>query len=211
VNGHEGGLFVKICGITRAEDAALAVGLGASALGFVFWKASPRYVERMAARAIIERQPPEVMKVGVFVDEPIDDLLRAVEDAALDAVQLHGHESREYCAEVLRTGTRVIKAIGLGDSGRSELDDVPLDVAILLDAHDPVRRGGTGRPIDWNRARAVAQSRKTILAGGLNADNVAMAVETVRPFGVDVSSGVESSPGVKDPGRMKRFFEALHD
>jgi phosphoribosylanthranilate isomerase len=147
------------------------------------------------------------MKVGVFVDADEDEVLRAMDRVGLDTAQLHGHESPEYCR---RLGRHVIKSIGVGSAVPPGLEAFDQDVLILVDAEDPARRGGTGRTANWESARLIAASRRTILAGGLNAENVAVAVESVKPYGVDVSSGVESAPGVKDPGRLKSFFEALN-
>ena len=210
-------LFVKICGITRAQDADLAAGLGANALGFVFWPNSPRYISADAARAIAATVPAHVLKVGVFVDQPVEEVARIMADVGLDVAQLHGHESPEYCRELTvrlkadPTEKTVFKAIGMTGNGSTNIADFDPDVVLLVDAHDPVKRGGTGKTVSWDAAREIAATRRTILAGGLNAANVKLAVRSVRPYGVDVSSGVESAPGVKDPNRLRAFFEALHD
>jgi len=201
-------LFVKICGITRLQDAELAAGLGAHALGFVCWPGSPRYVSAQTVRAIAATVPATVARVGVFVDQSADEIARVMDEAALDIAQLHGHESPEFCRGLKR---RVIKGVGLKDNGSLKVDDFDADVVLLVDAHDPARFGGTGKTADWDSARAIAAMRPTILAGGLNPANVTLAVRSVRPYGVDVSSGVESSPGLKDPNRLRSFFEALHD
>ncbi len=201
-------MFVKICGITRSQDADLAVGLGANALGFVFWQGSPRYLDPATAKAIVASVPASVLKVGVFVDEPAEDVLRIMDDVGLDVAQLHGHESPEFCRALNR---RIFKAVGLEEGGTVNVAGFDPDVVLLVDAHDPARHGGTGRTANWDSARDIAATRRTILAGGLNAANVKLAIRSVRPFGIDVSSGVESSPGVKDPNRLRSFFEALHD
>ena len=210
-------LFVKICGITRQQDADLASGLGATALGFVFWPGSPRRIEPDTAGSIAAQVRQPVMKIGVFVNAPIDDVARVVEEVGLDAVQLHGSETPEYCRELTtlvskrERQTRVIKSIGLNESGGVvDFSDFDSDVMCLVDAHDPIRHGGTGRTVNWDVAREIAATRRTILAGGLNAANIRLAMRLVRPYGVDVSSGVESAPGVKDPVRLRSFFEALH-
>jgi phosphoribosylanthranilate isomerase len=198
---------VKICGITRERDAVLAAELGAAAIGLVFWPASPRHVSLARARAIIARLPPAVTPVGVFVNQPLEDVRRIADSAGLGAVQLHGDEPLEYARGILQP---VIKAIGV--SGTFEpraLDAWPPEVTVLLDAHDPARRGGTGRPIDWKAAAAAAARRPIFLAGGLTPRNIAAAVSDVRPYGVDVSSGVEASPGIKDEARMRQLFAAL--
>jgi len=210
-------LFVKICGITRSEDADLACELGASALGFIFWDGSPRCVDARQAKAIAHQKPGHVSAVGVFVNESPARIRELVDEVGLNAVQLHGNETAAMCNDLLRAsgpGTpalAVIKAVGLTDNTRPVLDQFDERVVILLDAHDPVRHGGTGRRVDWELARNVAASRRTILSGGLNPDNVKEAAETVHPFGLDVSSGVESNPGIKDAAKLRRFFEALND
>ena len=207
-------LFVKICGITRPEDADLAAELGAGALGFVFWPGSPRCVAPDVARGIIRRSGSRVTSVGVFVDASPEQVTRIMDEVGLDMAQLHGHESPEYCRQILAApkpegGRRVIKAIGLQDSEPVALGEFDAEVLILVDAHDPSRYGGTGRTVDWAAARQVASMRQTILAGGLNPENITRAIDAVQPYGVDVSSGVESEPGVKDAARLRRFFEEL--
>ena len=204
-------MFVKICGITRREDAEAAVAAGADALGFVLWPGSPRYIDPFRAKAIRSVLPPFVTAVGVFVDQPAEYVNGVAGLVQLGAVQLHGEESIGYA----RTMTRpVVKAVALHEDGAAAQDDVavwPERVLVLLDVHDPVRRGGTGRTIDWTAAAAVARRRRVVLAGGLTAENVGEAIARVRPFGIDVSSGVERSPGIKDHGRLKALFEAVHD
>lgn len=198
---------VKICGIRRAQDARLAVSLGASAVGFIFWPGSPRYVEPGAAGRIAADLPPSVMRVGVFVDAPPAHVAASAAEAGLDAVQLHG---RERSGDYAGMGLTVIKAVAVpAGFDPAAVDVEPPDVLVLLDAHDPIRRGGTGQTIDWTTAAAVAARRPTILSGGLTASNVEDAVRTVRPYMIDVSSGVESAPGVKDAARLRAFFAAL--
>jgi phosphoribosylanthranilate isomerase len=199
------GTFVKICGLTRREDARLAADLGASALGFVFWPRSPRYVDPRDVRAILAGVPG-VMAVGVFVDQPLDEVRGIARDLDLDAVQLHGTESAEYC---LAVGRPVIKAATVESSDGSSVRDVPADALLLLDAHDPLRRGGTGRTIDWDAAAEMARRRPVILSGGLRPDNVSDAISRVRPYAVDVSSGVERHPGEKDPDKLRAFVAAV--
>ena len=201
-------LFVKICGITRSQDAELAAGLGASALGFVFWPNSPRHIELDRAKAIAAGVPANVLKVGVFVDQPVEEVARTMDEVGLDVAQLHGHETPDYCRRLAR---RIFKGVGMTDNGSVNIADFDPEIVLLVDAHDAERFGGTGRTVNWDSARDIAATRRTILAGGLNATNIKLAVRTVRPYGVDVSSGVESAPGVKDPNRLRTFFEALHD
>ncbi len=198
--------LVKICGITRLEDAQAAVAAGANALGFVFWPSSPRYIDPYRARAIVSSLPPFVTPVGVFVDQPAEDVNGIASLVRLGAVQLHGTESPDYARSVRRP---VVKAIAVGTTDAT-MDAWPANVVVLLDVHDPVRRGGTGQTVDWTAAAEIARRRRAILAGGLTADNVGDAIGRVRPYGIDVSSGVETSPGIKDHGRLKALFEAVH-
>jgi phosphoribosylanthranilate isomerase len=202
-------LLVKICGITRLEDAEAAVAAGARALGFIFWPESPRFLDPHRARAIVSALPPFVTTVGVFVNQPIAYVNGVAALARLSAVQLHGDETIDEAARVARP---VVKAIGVSAATQAGAADAwPARVTMLVDAHDPRRRGGTGRTIDWTIAAAIAARRRTILSGGLTADNVADAVARVRPFGIDISSGVERAPGIKDHARMRALFEVVHD
>jgi phosphoribosylanthranilate isomerase len=202
-------LLVKICGITRLEDAEAAVAAGARALGFIFWPESPRFLDPHRARAIVSALPPFVTTVGVFVNQPIAYVNGVAALARLSAVQLHGDETIDEAARVARP---VVKAIGVSAATQAGAADAwPARVTMLVDAHDPRRRGGTGRTIDWTVAAAIAARRRTILSGGLTADNVADAVAHVRPFGIDISSGVERAPGIKDHARMRALFEVVHD
>lgn len=196
-------MLVKICGITRLEDAHAAVDAGARALGFVFWPESPRFIDPYRARAIVATLPPFVTAVGLFVNQSVEYVTGVASLVRLGAVQLHGDESVAF-AQAIRNP--VIKALTLGD----RMETWPARATVLLDAHDPSQRGGTGRTIDWTAAAVVAAARPILLAGGLTPHNVAEAVACVRPFGIDVSSGVERSPGVKDHDKIKALFEALH-
>jgi phosphoribosylanthranilate isomerase len=200
-------VLIKICGITRLEDAEAGVEQGAHALGFVFWPNSPRFIDPYRARAIVSALPSFVTTVGVFVNQRSEYVNGVAALVGLAAVQLHGDESPSYAAAMTRP---VIKAIRSGAAG--QVDAVaawPLRVTLLLDVDDPVRRGGTGSTIDWASASTVASARRVVLAGGLTPENVGEAIARVKPFGIDVSSGVESSPGIKDRGRLEALFEAV--
>jgi phosphoribosylanthranilate isomerase len=199
--------LVKICGITRREDALEAAALGASAIGLVFWPRSPRAIDSVSARAIVETLPPLVTAVGVFVDQAEAEVERIAAEVRLGAVQLHGRETPEYCARVRRP---VIKSFGVDEAfDETMLHPYPAGITVLLDARDDQKRGGTGRRIDWTIAARVAGVRRVMLAGGLEPANVEEAVRTVRPFAIDVSSGVEAAPGIKDRDKMRALFEAV--
>ncbi len=198
-------MFVKICGITRPEDARAALELGANALGFVFWPRSPRFIDCERAKAIIAALPPGVMTVGVFVNQPAREVNDLAARTGLSAVQMHGDETIEEARDITRP---VIKAVTPASDGSVE-PEWPDDVTLLVDAHDPVHRGGTGKRADWIAARALARKRKVLLAGGLNPENVADAIAEVQPFGIDVSSGVELKPGIKDHQRLADLFSAI--
>jgi len=195
-------MFVKVCGITRLTDALHAVEQGATAVGFVLWPHSPRAVTVVRAAEIIAELPSHVISVGVFVNEPIDGIRAIAERVHLTAVQLHGDEPPAY-ADAL--DWPVIRAVSVSEIGEASLAWSP-ETALLVDNIDPVRRGGTGAVIDWSEAADIAQRRRVVLAGGLTPGNVASAIRAVRPFGVDVSSGVESAPGVKDFDKVTQFI-----
>ena len=198
---------VKVCGITRAEDAALAIDLGAMALGFVLWPKSPRVVSIAAARRIAETVPASVLRVGVFVNAGVDDVAAALRDASLDVAQLHGDEA---VAPYLDAGLRVIRAVPLTSEADVEAASaLPAAVTTLVDAADVIRRGGTGARANWTLAAGLAARRPVMLAGGLRPENVAEAVRAVRPFAIDVSSGVEARPGIKDEARLRALVAAV--
>jgi phosphoribosylanthranilate isomerase len=198
---------VKICGITRVEDAALAVDLGADAIGFIFWPKSPRFVAPAQAATISRQLPPFVTRVGVFVDASPEEVRSTVASAGLDVAQLHGAENLHDYGDV---GARLIRSVALVDeAGVLEAAALPGHVMPLVDTADPVLRGGTGRVANWDRASVLAGQRPIILAGGLTAENLADAVHHVQPWGIDVSSGVEAAPGLKDANRMRALFEQL--
>jgi phosphoribosylanthranilate isomerase len=196
-------MIVKVCGITRACDALHAARSGATALGFVFWPQSPRYIDPPRAAAIVAELPASVGTVGVFVNQRAEEVERIARAAGVKTIQLHGDETPAF-AEAL--GWPVWRAMRLAETNGATAA-WPRDVIILLDAHDPARRGGTGRRIDWQQAAAVAAARRIVLAGGLTPENVEQAIATVRPYGVDVSSGVEEAPGVKNFDKVARFLE----
>jgi len=197
--------FVKICGITRLADAEAAVGLGASAIGFVFWPASPRAIDPYRARDIASRLRPFVTPVGVFVNQPATYINAVASLVGLGAVQLHGDEEPAFAATIRRP---VVKAVTAA-TDQQVVSRWPSHVMLLVDAHDPARRGGTGRTADWTVAGELARTRPILLAGGLTPENIGRAVAQSRPFGVDVSSGVESAPGVKDHGLLAALFSEL--
>ncbi|HEY6360751.1 MAG TPA: phosphoribosylanthranilate isomerase [Vicinamibacterales bacterium] len=194
-------MFIKVCGITRLTDALHAVQQGATALGFVFWPHSPRFVTPERAAEIIAELPSSIVTVGVFVNEPVDGIRDVAGRTRITTVQLHGDEPPVY-ADAL--DWPVMRSLTL-DEADDVCDAWPAETVFLVDAIDPVRRGGTGGVVDWVRAADVARERRVVLAGGLTPENVADAIAAVRPFGVDVSSGVEQSPGAKDFVKVARF------
>ena len=194
---------VKICGLTRIEDASLAWDLGASALGFIFHPASPRAVTATQVAAIRRELPADAFCVGVFVNMESDRVNDLAEDAGLNAVQLHGRETPAQCAAITRP---VIKAIRPEDEPR--LDEFPV-AAFLLDAVHPTLAGGTGLKADWNLATRIARQKPLILAGGLTPENISEAAASVHPLGLDVCSGVEASPGIKDMQRLKDLLARM--
>ena len=199
--------LVKICGITRLEDAQAAVQLGAQAIGFIFWPKSPRFIEPAAAGQIARQLPAFVTAVGVFVNEPVESINRITDVASLGAVQLHGDEVPEVGAAVQR---RIVKAVS-GEAVLAEADRWPLTTVLLIDAHDPVRRGGTGRTVDWQVAAGLARRRRIVLSGGLTPDNIRAAIAAVQPYAVDISSGVESAPGIKDHAKLTALFAQVRE
>jgi phosphoribosylanthranilate isomerase len=202
---------VKVCGITRREDAEAAVAFGADALGFNFYPRSPRYLEPAVAREIIRRLPPFVVPVGVFVNVPDPlDLERQASESGVTAIQLHGDESPDYCRR-LRWRT-LIKAVRV-DSGFDPRAAAGFPVqALLLDSKDESLFGGTGRTFDWELASGLGSLPvPVILAGGLNPSNVAAAMRRLKPYAVDVCSGVESEPGTKDLDRLRAFMTEVRN
>lgn len=193
----------KICGITREADAALAVSLGAAALGFVLWPGSPRHIPFARVKLITATLPPFVTPVGVFVDPATDDIMRAAH-SGIRLAQVHG-------ALPVSSSLPVLRAVHLGDNAEGLDADVGPVEAVLLDAYDPARHGGTGHTVDFTRAAAIAAQRRVVLAGGLTPANVGKAILTVKPYAVDVASGVEAEPGVKDPVKLRAFADAVKE
>jgi phosphoribosylanthranilate isomerase len=200
---------VKICGITRPEDAELAVELGAWALGFILWRRSPRAAEPAVAAGIARELRRRVELVGVFVNAGLDEIAQAAEALHLSHVQLHGDEGPAFCAEAgRRTGAKVIKAVRVASAADlQDLERYHTDFH-LLDTGARGKRGGTGETWDWALAARHRRTVPAILSGGLTAENVAAGIAAVEPYAVDVASGVEASPGVKDPDKLAAFLAA---
>jgi phosphoribosylanthranilate isomerase len=200
---------IKICGITNVDDARVAVEAGADALGFVMYRKSPRFVEPAVVKAIVAGLPPFVLPVGVFVNEEPDRVRTLMDECGLALAQLHGDETAPYCQDL---GRPVLKALRLKDRGTflalAEFSGRANVRGFLIDAFSDQAYGGTGQTVDWGLAQEVAQSMPVVLAGGLTPVNVAEAITLVRPYGVDVSSGVELSPGKKDHEKVKNFIRA---
>ena len=202
---------VKICGITNLEDALLSAKFGADALGFNFYSKSARYISPEKAREIVEQLPPEVLKVGVFVNESLESICQIAETVKLDALQLHGEETPEFAAELkAKTNLEIIKAFRVSENFKPE-DVLQYAVdAILLDAYSPKEHGGTGETFDWEIAKKVREIfPKMYLAGGLSQDNIAQAIYNVKPFAVDACSCLESSKGKKDLTKVSDFISKL--
>jgi phosphoribosylanthranilate isomerase len=192
----------KVCGMTRVGDALHAVREGATAIGFVFWKGSPRYIEPERAGEIAAALPAHVTTVGVFVNELANGVRETARVVGLRMVQLHGDETPVYANQLDQP---VMRAVTL-DTLEQTATTWPPDTTLLLDSTDPSRRGVGRASVDWSRAALVTSGRRVVLAGGLTPDNIEQAIVTVRPIGVDVASGVESAPGVKDLDKVARFL-----
>ena len=199
---------IKVCGITNLEDARLAAEMGADALGFNFFKKSPRYIDPAAAKSIIEKLPPLVSAIGVFVDEFNPERVTTVANAVrLGAVQLHGSELPAYVRKIPEL--RIIKAFRIQEPfPLHQLGEFSVH-AYLLDAYVPKQHGGTGKTFNWEVASAAKRYGRIILAGGLTPDNIRKAILTVQPYAVDICSGIERSPGRKDPVKMKELFQEI--
>ena len=213
--------WVKICGMTNLEDALVAVDAGADAVGFVFYEKSPRYVTVETAREIVQKLPKEVEKIGVFVNEAWQRVSEIANDSGLTAVQLHGDEYKN--PERYPLSGKVFFSLPIGDwvhefsgqTGFFGLPNVPKSSTVLLDSGTQEQRGGTGKTFPWAEARWLVQALKernpVVIAGGLTPSNVKWAVELLEAWGVDVVSGVEASPGKKDPEKVRAFVKAVRE
>ena len=201
--------LIKICGITNLEDAVAAVAMGVDALGFNFYKPSPRYITPQNAREIIEQLPDSVLKVGVFVNEESPDHVRQIaNESGVTALQLHGDESPDYCQELAEQ--YIIKALAVSQDFDPHITEHYRVNAIMLDTRHNKLRGGTGHTFDWSIAQEVSKTvPKLYLAGGLSPENVANAIESVKPYAVDACSSLEDIPGKKNEERMRAFVAAV--
>ena len=199
------GVRVKVCGITNLEDALYAYKYGADALGFIFYKKSPRYVDKDMVREIIKALPPFILTVGVFVNESEEVIKKTVEYTGIDIIQLHGDESPDFCR---RFKQRVIKAFRISSDKDINIISEYEVYGVLLDSYSEGGFGGSGKSFDWGIASKLKNRKNLIISGGLNSDNVAEAIRLFRPCGVDVSSGVELYPGKKDPAKLKDFISS---
>ena len=204
MNDRDTQVKVKICGMTNLNDVKVAVDGGVDAVGFIFYKKSPRSVTMQAVRKIVLELPPFVDSVGVFVNETAEQINKIADRCNLDRVQLHGNESPTFCKKIRR---RVIKAIRVKDiQSLKKLSDYPVS-SFLLDTFSEDQYGGTGKVFDWNLAYPAKRYGPIILAGGLTPNNVRQAIQRIQPYGVDVCSGVESQPGIKDHKKMQTFLK----
>jgi len=200
---------IKICGITRLEDAKVAVSLGVDALGFIFHPKSPRCIDPSSAREIIRQLPPFIGKVGVFVDADLETVADTARRTGIDALQFHGAETPGYCG---RFTMSVIKAFSVGADFDAAILDTYDVSGFLLDTWDDKSRGGTGRTFDWSIARRICDVKKNVvLAGGLGPTNIEEALAAVGPYAVDLNSGVEVKPGVKNPNKMREAVQIVRN
>jgi phosphoribosylanthranilate isomerase len=204
---------IKMCGTTNLEDALAAAEAGADALGFIFYEKSPRHVDPETARIIIEQLPPFIDTVGVFVDRDREEVEEIIRFCRLGYAQLHGKESPKYCERLARSAApcRIIKALRVGGDIQAR-DIMPYNEHVkgfLLDTYQKGVRGGTGQAFDWSLIEGLKLQRDFILAGGLDAENVQEALAAVRPYAVDVNSGVETAPGQKDHSLIKEFIQQV--
>ena len=198
---------VKICGLTRDEDVKAAVAAGADAIGFVF-TASPRRISIDTAIRLSSYVPKGILRVGLFLDQDRSEIDRVINSVSLDVLQFHGSETEQECCVF---GLPWLKAVAMenAESAKQAESDYPGAMGLLLDSHATGKRGGSGKVFDWSLSRSIA--KPIWLAGGLNSANVAQAIRVVRPFAVDVSSGVEAAPGIKDASRIRAFIKAVRD
>lgn len=203
MRGTVAAVFVKICGVTRAADAEAVVAAGADAIGLNFVPTSRRRIDLDTARSILAVVPESVLSVGVFRDQPVDEMLHIIRTIGLSAAQLHGDESPEIAAAVANHVTTLIKVVAPTGPWAHPIEEYGADI-VMLDAPTP----GGGVPFDWEVVGDLAAQHRVLLAGGLTPDNVGEAIRRVRPWGVDVASGVESGPGLKDPAAVARFVVA---
>lgn len=199
---------VKVCGITNLDDALVAAAAGADALGFNFWAGSKRFVEPEEAATIIQHLPPFVTPVGVFVDEKPERVENIAQRAGVRGLQFHGEESPDEVGKFAESGFTLIKAFRVGRRFQAQqLRRYSSADAFLLDAEVKGQRGGTGESFDWKRARAANRYGRVLLAGGLTVENLAEAIRQTQPYGVDVCTGVERKPGVKDHDLLRAFLQ----
>lgn len=206
---------IKICGTTRLDDAVTAIKLGVDALGFIFYEKSPRSIDPEEAKLIIEELPPLVATVGVFVDKKRKEVEEIVQYCGLGYAQLHGQETPKYCERLIRYAApcQVLKAIRVNSSLKADDIEPYNDIVhgFLLDTYRQDAVGGTGETFDWSLIKQLGLRRPYLLAGGLDADNIEQALEGVRPYGVDVNSGLELSPGIKDHKLIKKFVKKVRE
>ena len=204
---------IKMCGTTRLKDAEFAVSLGIDALGFIFAEKSPRYVSRERAGSIIKMLPPFITSVGVFVNSSIEEIQDSIKICGLTQVQLHGSESPEFCGELKswNKSCSICKAfrIGQGNIPVAINSYSPMIDSILLDSHVKGVEGGTGETFDWQLVHSLKLDRPLILAGGLNPDNVCAAISAVSPYAIDINSGVEEAPGIKDHHLIRTLVQRV--
>ena len=199
---------VKICGITSLKDTKIAVNYGASAIGLIFFQGSLRYVDPGKVKNWILDIPKNVKKVGVFVNEKIENIHSIVRDLNLDFIQLHGHESPDYCDQMIKP---VIKVFRVGDDFDSNVLKDYQVAAFLFDTYQKGRPGGTGENFNWDLIANLKTNAPIILSGGLNAGNILDGIKAVNPSAVDINSGVESTPGIKDEGKVENIFSKLEN
>jgi phosphoribosylanthranilate isomerase len=202
---------VKICGITRSEQAQLIADAGADALGYILYPPSKRFISPDKVREIVKQTPVYTKHVGVVVNETLDNLEKIYHQSGIDLVQLHGDETIEYCLEADKRNIRWIKAFRVKEDFDFRLLDAWPASSFLLDAWDEQEYGGTGKTLDWKVLKETCDKFQIVLAGGITPSNVKQAIDSCQPAGIDLSSGVESSPGVKDMMKIKDLFQAVRD